>query len=64
MSSPDTDTRREGRRHLPSLVGIAVALAAAALIALVVIVSPRLPADEQASPAPIPQSPISEDDAR
>ncbi len=54
MSSPGHDTEKEARRHLPALVGIAVALGVAAVLIVVVLILPRLPADEQATPVPAP----------
>lgn len=52
MSAPETNTKKEQRRHRPALVGIAVSLAFAALAALVVALFVGLPADEQATPVP------------
>ncbi|MEE4119738.1 MAG: hypothetical protein V2I65_12040 [Paracoccaceae bacterium] len=54
MSPPEHHTAKEARRHVPALVGIAVALGVAAVLIAVVLILPRLPADEQATPVPAP----------
>jgi len=56
MSAPDTNTRKQTRRHRPALLGIAAAVAVAVVVAVVALVVPRIPADEQATPVPAPQS--------
>lgn len=57
MSAPDRHTEKQARRHVPALVGIAAALAIAAIAAFLVLALPRLPADEQATPVPAPDGP-------
>ena len=54
MSAPDTNLRKQRRRHMPSIVGIAAALAVALVAGLAILLMDRLPADEQATPVTAP----------
>lgn len=54
MSPNDTNTRKQAKRHVPALVGIAAAVAIAVIAALVAFIVPRMPAEEQATPVPAP----------
>lgn len=60
MSPPERHTEEQAKRHLPALIGIAVALGVAAILVVVVLILPRLPADEQATPVPAPDGPAIE----
>jgi hypothetical protein len=60
MSPPETNPETEARRHRPALYGIVFAVAAALIAGAVIIVLPRLPAEEQASPVPEPDAPQGE----
>lgn len=57
MSAPDTNIRKQRRRHLPSLIGITAALALALIAALSAFVLDGIPADEQATPVPATDGP-------
>lgn len=63
MSHPGTDPETQTRRHKPALIGIALALAAAALVAAVALILPGLSADEQATPVPTAPQPDAIDGA-
>lgn len=52
MSAPDTNVERQTRRHKASLWGIGIAVAAAAVFAVVAMLSDGVPADEQAAGVP------------
>ena len=59
MSAPDTNIERQTRRHKPSLWGIGIALAAAAVFAITALLSEGVPADQQAAGVP-PQSALAD----
>ena len=52
MSAPDTNLDRQARRHKPALWGIAIAVGAAAIFAVIALLSDGVPADEQAAGIP------------
>jgi hypothetical protein len=52
MSAPETSIRKERRRHLPSIIGIAAALAVALVAGVAMLLMDGPPADEQATPVP------------
>jgi hypothetical protein len=54
MSAPDTNIRKQRRRHLPSILGISAALAIALIAGLTALLMDRMPAEEQATPVPAP----------
>jgi hypothetical protein len=54
MSPPERHTEQQARRHVPALAGIAAAVVIAIVVGAVMLVLPRIPADEQATPVPAP----------
>lgn len=52
MSAPDTNVERQARRHKPSLWGIAIAIAVAAIVAAVALLSSGVPGEDQAAGVP------------
>lgn len=54
MSAPDTNIRKQRRRHLPSILGISAALAIALIAGIAALLMDRMPAEEQATPVPAP----------
>ena len=61
MSAPDTNIRKQRRRHIPALAGIAAALAIALIAAFSMLLFDRIPADEQATPVPAPEADLSDE---
>ena len=59
MSPPDTNVRKQRRRHVPALAGISAALAIALIAGVVLLVRDRIPAEEQATPVPAPEADLS-----
>ncbi len=60
MSPHERHTETQARRHKPALIGIAAALAIAGIAAIVIILLPRIPAEEQATPVPAADGPAIE----